>query len=155
MLHQLKGVWDIADDDRLSITVVKVCKMYHELKAELVELEAAAEEARVLAKATEDACVHLRQSTHQAAKRQLVHQLDAEWEAVLQAQREEEEAEKQKKILEREQKDKEKKARCFLAVSVYVRMRLLQRALCDQRVRMRHAPDETIGTFVQMCTGAL
>ena len=62
-MHQLKGVWDIADDDRLSMTVVKVCKMYHELKTELVELEASAEEARVLAKATEDACVHLRQST--------------------------------------------------------------------------------------------
>ena len=45
------------------MTVVKVCKMYHELKTELVELEASAEEARVLAKATEDACVHLRQST--------------------------------------------------------------------------------------------
>lgn len=93
-------------------------KMYHELKAELVELEAAAQEARALAKAAEDARVQQLKNKHHAAKVQPVLELDAAWEAELQAQREKEEAMKQEKMQEREKKERENKARCCCAATV-------------------------------------
>jgi hypothetical protein len=132
-LHQLKGVWDVADDDRLSLTVVEADKMYEELKTQLIELEASAR-----ARAAEAARVQARMEEIQDAERAqaalLAHELD-QWEAVLQAQREQEEEEKRKKAQERERKEKEAKARFVHVSFVHVCVSLQRARKVQKRIQ--------------------